>query len=143
MNWSRPSPAPAPTPCACKSWSDVAEREIDASLIAATVGALPTSAPAPRAEGVQSFLQKRKPLKAQAWFGLIPQAGTTMDHDLAPHRPVAPHRGLHVDAGTARRGLAGGATRSLDMPSLLALAAALGWASGFRLYAVVFLGARG
>jgi hypothetical protein len=27
----------------------------------------------------------------------------------------------------------------LDMPSLLALAAALGWASGFRLYAVVFL----
>lgn len=29
--------------------------------------------------------------------------------------------------------------QSLDMPSLLALAAALGWASGFRLYAVVFL----
>lgn len=27
----------------------------------------------------------------------------------------------------------------LDMPSLLALAAALGWASGFRLYAVVFM----
>ncbi len=27
----------------------------------------------------------------------------------------------------------------LDMPALLALAAALGWASGFRLYAVVFL----
>ncbi len=27
----------------------------------------------------------------------------------------------------------------LDMPGLLALAAALGWASGFRLYAVVFL----
>jgi len=27
----------------------------------------------------------------------------------------------------------------MDMPSLLALAAALGWASGFRLYAVVFL----
>lgn len=49
--------------------------------------------------------------------------------------------GLHVDAGTAR-GVAEGAarmTQSLDMPSLLALAAALGWASGFRLYAVVFL----
>ncbi len=29
--------------------------------------------------------------------------------------------------------------QALDMPSLLALAAALGWASGFRLYAVVFL----
>ncbi len=49
--------------------------------------------------------------------------------------------GLHVDAGTAR-GVAEGAARAaaaLDMPSLLALAAALGWASGFRLYAVVFL----
>ena len=31
------------------------------------------------------------------------------------------------------------AADKLDMPSLLALAAALGWASGFRLYAVVFL----
>lgn len=31
------------------------------------------------------------------------------------------------------------ALQSLDMPSLLALAAALGWVSGFRLYAVVFL----
>ena len=49
--------------------------------------------------------------------------------------------GLHVDAGTAR-GVAEGAARAtaqLDMPGLLALAAALGWASGFRLYAVVFL----
>ena len=49
--------------------------------------------------------------------------------------------GLHVDAGTARE-VAGGmaqATQKLDMPSLIALAAALGWASGFRLYAVVFL----
>jgi hypothetical protein len=33
---------------------------------------------------------------------------------------------------------AGGATR-LDTPQLLAIAAALGWASGLRLYAVVFL----
>ncbi len=49
--------------------------------------------------------------------------------------------GLHVDAGTARE-VAGGmakVTEKLDMPSLLALAAALGWASGFRLYAVVFI----
>ncbi|HEX5698772.1 MAG TPA: DUF4126 domain-containing protein [Rhodoferax sp.] len=31
------------------------------------------------------------------------------------------------------------AVAKMDMPSLLALAAALGWVSGFRLYAVVFL----
>jgi hypothetical protein len=31
------------------------------------------------------------------------------------------------------------ATGRMDLPSLFALAAALGWASGFRLYAVVFL----
>jgi hypothetical protein len=31
------------------------------------------------------------------------------------------------------------AASQLDMPSLLSLAAALGWASGFRLYAVMFL----
>jgi hypothetical protein len=49
--------------------------------------------------------------------------------------------GLHVDGGTARAvgDAAANATAQLDMPSLLALAAALGWASGFRLYAVVFL----
>ena len=49
--------------------------------------------------------------------------------------------GLHVDAGVVQ-GVAEGAaqvTQKLDMPSLLALAAALGWASGFRLYAVVFI----
>lgn len=49
--------------------------------------------------------------------------------------------GLHVDANTARD-VAEGAkhvTEKLDMTSMLALAAALGWASGFRLYAVVFL----
>lgn len=33
----------------------------------------------------------------------------------------------------------GEAVGKMDMPSLLALAAALGWVSGFRLYAVVFL----
>ncbi|HAU58549.1 MAG TPA: DUF4126 domain-containing protein [Comamonadaceae bacterium] len=49
--------------------------------------------------------------------------------------------GLHVDAGAARSVAEGAerATAALDMPGLLALAAALGWASGFRLYAVVFL----
>lgn len=49
--------------------------------------------------------------------------------------------GLHVDAGTAREVAEGAAraTARLDLPALLALAAALGWASGFRLYAVVFL----
>ncbi len=49
--------------------------------------------------------------------------------------------GLHIDAGTAQT-VADGARQAsahLDMPALLALAAALGWASGFRLYAVVFL----
>ena len=34
--------------------------------------------------------------------------------------------------------LAGG-VKTMDMPALLALAAALGWASGLRLYAVLFL----
>lgn len=49
--------------------------------------------------------------------------------------------GLHVDAGAAGAAAEGAAraTAALDMPGLLALAAALGWASGFRLYAVVFL----
>lgn len=49
--------------------------------------------------------------------------------------------GLHVDAGTAAAVQEGAsrAASALDMPGLLALAAALGWASGFRLYAVVFL----
>ena len=42
--------------------------------------------------------------------------------------------GLHIDGGTARAvgDAAATATAQLDMPSLLALAAALGWASGFR-----------
>ncbi|WP_313073720.1 DUF4126 domain-containing protein [Melaminivora sp.] len=49
--------------------------------------------------------------------------------------------GLHVDASTSRAVAEGAAraTQQLDMPGLLALAAALGWASGFRLYAVVFI----
>ena len=49
--------------------------------------------------------------------------------------------GLHLDPGTAAAvsDSAARATASLDLPALMALAAALGWASGFRLYAVVFL----
>jgi len=56
--------------------------------------------------------------------------------------------GIHPDAdATAAVGSAAGqvgdavshAAARMDMPSLLALAAALGWASGFRLYAVVFV----
>ena len=56
--------------------------------------------------------------------------------------------GLHVAPQTADAAgrmadqvgdAVGRATAGLDMPGLLALAAALGWASGFRQYAVVFL----
>ena len=53
--------------------------------------------------------------------------------------------GLHLGTGVVGQvgeqvgaGVTAAASR-LDTPSLLALAAALGWASGFRLYAVVFL----
>lgn len=42
-------------------------------------------------------------------------------------------------AGTHVAPVVADAAAKMDMPSLLALAAALGWASGFRLYAVVFL----
>lgn len=52
-----------------------------------------------------------------------------------------------ADAGAQFGGVVGAqvaegvstAASHLDMPSLFALAAALGWASGFRLYAVVFM----
>jgi hypothetical protein len=57
--------------------------------------------------------------------------------------------GLHLgegvvnEAGAAVVGAVGAQATAvvseLDLPSLLALAAALGWASGFRLYAVVFI----
>ncbi|WP_417283603.1 DUF4126 domain-containing protein [Comamonas sp.] len=59
--------------------------------------------------------------------------------------------GLHVDPDMAQAvgeaagqvgdvaARAGHAVAQMDMGALLALAAALGWASGFRLYAVVFL----
>ncbi|MET4577512.1 DUF4126 domain-containing protein [Ottowia thiooxydans] len=42
-------------------------------------------------------------------------------------------------AGTAVGGAVAPVVAKMDMASLMALAAALGWASGFRLYAVVFL----
>lgn len=49
--------------------------------------------------------------------------------------------GIHLGTGAVNEVGAGvaQAAAKLDMTSLLALAAALGWASGFRLYAVVFL----
>ena len=52
--------------------------------------------------------------------------------------------GLHTDPAVAASAEAmgqeaGQALGHMDMPALLALAGALGWASGFRLYAVVFL----
>jgi len=53
--------------------------------------------------------------------------------------------GIHVGTGVVNdvgaqvgAGVSDAASR-LDMPSLVALAGVLGWASGFRLYAVVFL----
>lgn len=59
-----------------------------------------------------------------SWLhGLGLQAGTGVVHEVG---------GQVVDGVSA-------AASQLDMPGLLALAAALGWVSGFRLYAVVFL----
>lgn len=49
--------------------------------------------------------------------------------------------GIHIGPEAARTlgNAASGAMAQLDMAGLMALAAALGWASGFRLYAVTFL----
>jgi len=49
--------------------------------------------------------------------------------------------GIHLNERVAGSIAAAGtqASEAMDLPSLIALAAALGWASGFRLYAVVFL----
>ncbi len=49
--------------------------------------------------------------------------------------------GIHLEARVPAQAeaVATQATAAMDLPSLIALAAALGWASGFRLYAVVFL----
>jgi len=46
---------------------------------------------------------------------------------------------ISPDLGQAASQAVGQAAAQLDMPALIALAGALGWASGFRLYAVVFL----
>lgn len=63
---------------------------------------------------------------------------------LHPGREVLTPLGQAADQAAER---IGAAASGMDLPSLLALAAALGWASGFRLYAVVFgvglLGATG
>lgn len=49
--------------------------------------------------------------------------------------------GIHIgpDAAQAVGEATSEAVAQMDMPALMALAAALGWASGFRLYAVTFL----
>lgn len=49
--------------------------------------------------------------------------------------------GIHLDGRVASQAgpVAAQVGERMDLPSLFALAAALGWASGFRLYAVVFL----
>ncbi|MDO9147700.1 MAG: DUF4126 domain-containing protein [Hydrogenophaga sp.] len=56
-------------------------------------------------------------------------------HSVGIHLGVGPANGAGGQVGAG----VGEAASRLDMPGLLALAAALGWASGFRLYAVVFI----
>ncbi|WP_372659423.1 DUF4126 domain-containing protein [Hydrogenophaga sp.] len=70
----------------------------------------------------------------------------TVDHNLwqqlvAWLHTLGIHPGTGVVGGVGAQVGEGVSTAvgRLDMPSLLALAAALGWSSGFRLYAVVFL----
>lgn len=59
---------------------------------------------------------------------------------LHPDREVIERAGTAVlDSATDVAATVGQATSGMDMASLLALAAALGWASGFRLYIVVFI----
>lgn len=59
---------------------------------------------------------------------------------LHPDREVVERAGTAVlDSATEVASTVGQAASGMDMASLLALAAALGWASGFRLYLVVFL----
>jgi Domain of unknown function (DUF4126) len=47
--------------------------------------------------------------------------------------------GLTGTVGTAAGGVLASNTKSMDMAQLMALAAAMGWASGLRLYLVVFI----
>ena len=59
---------------------------------------------------------------------------------LHPDRDAVERAGTAVlDSASEVANTVGQATSGMDMASLLALAAALGWASGFRLYIVVFL----
>ena len=59
---------------------------------------------------------------------------------LHPDRDVVERAGTAVlDSATEVANTVGQAASGMDMASLLALAAALGWASGFRLYIVVFI----
>ena len=59
---------------------------------------------------------------------------------LHPDRAEVERAGAAVlDSATGLAHTVGQAASGMDMASLLALAAALGWASGFRLYLVVFL----
>ena len=59
---------------------------------------------------------------------------------LHPDRAEVERAGAAVlDSATGVAHTVGQAASGMDMASLLALAAALGWASGFRLYLVVFL----
>ena len=59
---------------------------------------------------------------------------------LHPDREVVERAGTAVlDSATEVASTVGQTASGMDMASLLALAAALGWASGFRLYLVVFI----
>lgn len=59
---------------------------------------------------------------------------------LHPDQDVVERAGSTVlDSATSAAQTVGQAASGMDLPSLLALAAALGWASGFRLYLVVFV----
>lgn len=66
--------------------------------------------------------------------GILGSSSAEAVGDVARQAGDAVTQGAGAVAETAGRALS-----SMDMPSLLALAAALGWASGFRLYIVVFL----
>ena len=110
---------------ACKKLvQDVAGREITPELRAETARRIADiRASAEGKEGVPSFLEKRKP----AWLA------PTLAADAAA---LPPGGGGRLGAARRRAGLA---AVNLDFTQLVAIAAALGWASGLRLYAVVFL----
>lgn len=63
------------------------------------------------------------------WMSIVQWLHTMGIHLSTPNGAVEPVTGVAAQAAGA----------GMDLPGLLALAAALGWASGFRLYAVVFL----